>query len=87
MKQIFSRILILICFLIDFSKSKTLENITEDQAIDVKQISLINSNEIKSKKAEEATGNCAYGWIDAPYNLGITWVDKYSTLCSRLTRF
>ena len=67
MKQIFSRILILICFLIAFSKSKTLENnITADQVKDVKQISLI---EIKSEKARH--GRCGYNdWVDTPDYLG-----------------
>ena len=67
MKQIFSRILILICFLIAFSKSKTLENnITEDQVKDVKQISLI---EIKGY------GRCGYNdWVDTPDHLGSRYI-------------
>ena len=73
MKQIFGKILILICFLIAFSKSKTLENITEDQAIDVKQISLINSNEIKSEKAGD--GRCGYNhWLDTPDYIGSRYI-------------
>ena len=71
MKQIFSRILILICFLIAFSKSKTLENnITADQVKDVKQISLI---EIKSEKA--GYGRCGYNdWVDTPDHLGSRYI-------------
>ena len=67
MKKIFSRSLILICFLIAFSKSKTLENnITEDHVNDVKKISLI---EIKSERAE--FGRCGYNdWVDTPDYLG-----------------
>ena len=69
MKKIFSRTLILICFLIAFSKSKTLENnITEEHVNDVKQISLI---EIKSERARAGSGRCGYNdWVDTPDYLG-----------------
>ena len=71
MKKIFSRTLILICFLIAFSKSKTLENnITEDHVNDVKQISLI---EIKSERA--GYGRCGYNdWVDTPDYLGSSYI-------------
>ena len=61
MKQTFGTILILvICFLIGFSKSKTLKNITEAQVIDVKQIS-----------EEAGHGHCGNDWLVAPNYLGI----------------
>ena len=60
MKQAFGTILILICFLIGFSKSKTLKNITEAQVIDVKQIS-----------EEAGHGHCGNDWLVTPNYLGI----------------
>ena len=55
MKQTFGTILTLICFLIGFSKSKTLKNIT-----DAKQIS-----------EEAGHGHCGNDWLVAPNYLGM----------------
>ena len=84
MKQIFSRILILICFLIAFSKSKTLENnITADQVKDIKQISLI---EIKSEKA--GYGRCGYNdWVDTPDYLGSRYIISTYLFLSQIISF
>ena len=60
MKQTFSTIFVLLCFLLAFSKSKTIK-VETDVGND--------SKEIKSKKSEES-GQCGYGWLDAPYYLG-----------------
>ena len=60
MKYTFHTIFLLICFVLAFSKSNTIDFEYDDEN---------DSDEIKSKKIEEA-GSCGFGWLDSPYGLG-----------------
>ena len=72
MKQTFSTIFVLLCSLLAFSKSKIIK-VETDVGND--------SEGIKSKKVEES-GQCGYGWLDAPYYLGKLFSKEWLYKCT-----